>query len=160
MPLLVPSPFTCMPAYTVICSSKLKSVPLLLGGTQYSISVKFDAFFQMFQAFFVTHLQTDFSLIKYLVKSRPVIVLIVWWGKYTFLYQILTKKIHLSALCNVYGSSCVILSLVPRLPVFFVIVTDTLYYNAINGGNKEKLDACNLRKLGAWSPKSRELSKK
>ena len=41
-------------------------------------------------------------------------------------------------------------SLVPRLPVFFFIITNKFHYSVENGGNKEKLDACNLRKLGAW----------
>ena len=26
----------------------------------------------------------------------------------------------------------------PQAPSFFVIITDTLYYNAVNGGNKER----------------------
>ena len=39
------------------------------------------------------------------------------------------------------------ISLVPRLPVFFLIITDNLYYSAINGGNK---DAYNSRKN--WEP--------
>ena len=42
-------------------------------------------------------------------------------------------------------------SLVPRLPVFFIIITNKLYYSVTYGGNKEKLDVYNLRKL-YWEP--------
>ena len=55
-------------------------------------------------------------------------------------------------MCKIVGKA----SLVPRLPVFFIIITDKLYYSVTYGGNKEKLDVYNLRKLGAWSAKSRD----
>ena len=47
-------------------------------------------------------------------------------------------------------------SRVPRLTVgtkISLIITDPLNYNTINKGNKETLDARNLRKLGTWSLK-------
>ena len=53
----------------------------------------------------------------------------------------------------IYSLLCVYGSLVPRLPVFFFIITNKFHYSVANGGNKEKLDACNSRKLGAWSLK-------
>ena len=40
-------------------------------------------------------------------------------------------------------------SLVPRLPVFFFIITNKFHYSVANGGNKENLDTCNFKKTGS-----------